>query len=228
MGHQTHSTGLRLPLNKRWSSKWSVNIKHKTHYQFLVHQDHQIKEFLSQLFLKYNITIGNVIIKRSSNNIFLFIPINADINSQMFKKSTLNFDLKKSILQETIENYLERFTDSKVHLFLSPINNVVYNAKMLADFMANEIKKRKPYLPVIQNIFKKLTLKQGSSLLKSSIIGIKIHCAGRLNGVDRARTAKMSWGQLPLNKLTAEIDYAKSTAFTKFGTIGIKVWVAFK
>jgi len=48
--------------------------------------------------------------------------------------------------------------------------------------------------------------------------------SGRLNGVDIARKEVYNWGTVPLHTLRANIDYAKSTASTTYGQIGIKVW----
>jgi small subunit ribosomal protein S3 len=55
--------------------------------------------------------------------------------------------------------------------------------------------------------------------------GIKIMCAGRLGGAEIARTEQYKEGRIPLQTLRADIDYAVSTAFTIYGTIGIKVWI---
>ena len=55
--------------------------------------------------------------------------------------------------------------------------------------------------------------------------GIKIMCAGRLNGIEIARTEWYREGRVPLHTLRADIDYGFSEAHTTYGVIGIKVWV---
>ena len=55
--------------------------------------------------------------------------------------------------------------------------------------------------------------------------GAKILLAGRLNGAEIARDEALRKGALPLQNLRADIDYGHGTAFTTFGTIGIKVWI---
>jgi small subunit ribosomal protein S3 len=55
--------------------------------------------------------------------------------------------------------------------------------------------------------------------------GIKIMCAGRLNGIEIARTEWYREGRVPLHTLRADIDYGLSEAKTTYGVIGIKVWV---
>ena len=60
---------------------------------------------------------------------------------------------------------------------------------------------------------------------KAGAEGVKIGMAGRLNGVEIARREKLSLGRMPLQNLRAHIDYARCAAHTKWGQIGIKVWV---
>jgi len=55
--------------------------------------------------------------------------------------------------------------------------------------------------------------------------GIKIMSAGRLNGIEIARTEWYREGRVPLHTLRADIDYGVSEAKTTYGVIGVKVWV---
>jgi len=55
--------------------------------------------------------------------------------------------------------------------------------------------------------------------------GIKIMSAGRLNGIEIARTEWYREGRVPLHTLRADIDYGTSEAKTTYGIIGVKVWV---
>lgn len=55
--------------------------------------------------------------------------------------------------------------------------------------------------------------------------GVKIMLGGRLDGAEIARSEHLENGSLPLQTLRADIDYAKSTAITTYGTVGVKVWI---
>jgi small subunit ribosomal protein S3 len=35
----------------------------------------------------------------------------------------------------------------------------------------------------------------------------------------------ITWGRMPLSRLKAKIDYAFEEALTKYGIIGIKIWI---
>ena len=55
--------------------------------------------------------------------------------------------------------------------------------------------------------------------------GIKVRCAGRLNGAEISRAEWYLQGQLALHTLRADIDYGFAQAYTTYGVIGVKVWI---
>ena len=61
--------------------------------------------------------------------------------------------------------------------------------------------------------------------MESGAKGVKVKIAGRLNGVDIARSEFFSLGRVPLQTFRADIDYAYERAETTYGTIGVKVWI---
>jgi len=64
-----------------------------------------------------------------------------------------------------------------------------------------------------------------SSDMRMGAKGIKIRCAGRLNGAEMARTEMYKEGRVPLHTLRADIDYYNMTANTIYGSIGVTVWI---
>jgi small subunit ribosomal protein S3 len=63
------------------------------------------------------------------------------------------------------------------------------------------------------------------TIMEKGALWIKIQIAGRLNGADISRAEKFSKGRIPLQTLRADIDYWYTTAMTKYGILGIKVWI---
>jgi small subunit ribosomal protein S3 len=61
--------------------------------------------------------------------------------------------------------------------------------------------------------------------MKLGARGIKVMVSGRLGGAEIARSEWSKEGQVPLQTLAADIDYAQETAYTMAGTIGVKVWI---
>ena len=65
-----------------------------------------------------------------------------------------------------------------------------------------------------------------TSSMRSGAKGCKIQVGGRLGGAEIARVEWYREGRVPLHTLRADIDYGIATAFTTFGTCGVKVWVS--
>nr|QKE23768.1 ribosomal protein S3 [Amethystea caerulea] len=59
------------------------------------------------------------------------------------------------------------------------------------------------------------------------VTGMRLSCAGRLKGVEIARTECYRFGKTSLNVLNQKIDYAFAQAPTKYGILGIKVWLSY-
>lgn len=121
---------------------------------------------------------------------------------------------------EELTKLLEKAIKSKVALSLNveELKRTEVSAAQVAQSVAWDLEKRikfrrtlKKYLDVmIQN---------------KEVQGAKIMVAGRLDGADIARREHLQKGKLPLGTLRARIDYAAATAFTTYGSIGIKVWI---
>ena len=61
--------------------------------------------------------------------------------------------------------------------------------------------------------------------MRLGALGIRITCGGRLGGAEIARVEWYREGRVPLHTLRADIDYGVATAFTTYGTCGVKVWI---
>ena len=99
-------------------------------------------------------------------------------------------------------------------------------ATLLSEYISS-LFKFKIYKKEHLKIFKlfKLIIKVLLTLNFSIYNGLKLSIKGRINGFARAKTRTFQSGIMPLNTFNARIYYAKNTAFTKNGTIGIKVWM---
>jgi small subunit ribosomal protein S3 len=61
--------------------------------------------------------------------------------------------------------------------------------------------------------------------MQKGVSGIKVQIAGRLNGADIARTEKFIDGSVSLQTFRSDIDYHYLQAKTKYGVLGVKVWI---
>jgi hypothetical protein len=59
----------------------------------------------------------------------------------------------------------------------------------------------------------------------SKILGVKFLAAGKLKGKPRASTLNMCLGNIPVQSLNMNIEYAKQHIYTRYGVFGFKIWL---
>jgi len=91
------------------------------------------------------------------------------------------------------------------------------DAQLAAENIALQIEKRVSY--------KRAMKRTVFTALKFGALGVKVAVAGRLAGSEIARSEWYREGRVPLHTLRADIDYGFATAYTVYGTIGVKVWI---
>jgi small subunit ribosomal protein S3 len=97
------------------------------------------------------------------------------------------------------------------------VEKVDLNATLLAYSVAEQLEKRIAFRRAIRDALQKAQ--------KQNVKGIKIQVSGRLNGAEIARSEWIREGRVPLQTLSADIDYATTEANTIYGVLGIKVWL---
>ena len=84
--------------------------------------------------------------------------------------------------------------------------------------IAEALEKRLPFRRVMKQTIEKV-------MANKEVKGIRIRLGGRLGGAEIARTEELKKGQIPLQTLRADIDFAREKAHMTYGDIGIKVWI---
>ena len=117
-----------------------------------------------------------------------------------------------------LKKELRQLTNKKdAQINISEIKRPELNAALVGSNICQQLKKKISYRRVINKAMQ-ATMRMGAN-------GIRINVAGRLGGVEIARSEKYSAGSVPLHTLRADIDYALSKAQTAYGIIGVKVWI---
>lgn len=109
---------------------------------------------------------------------------------------------------------------TKVSIKLIRVKNPKGDGSLVARLIRNQLKRRLSFRRVLRSISRQL--------IKTNVKGFKIKISGRLNGVERARSSYVSGGRVPLQTLEADITYSFQKALTKYGIIGVKVWICNK
>ena len=123
---------------------------------------------------------------------------------------------------EDISKLLKKnfFANKKIDLKIEikEIKQFEENALLVAQNVAEQLEKRMPFRRVLKSAL-------DQSEKNRNVKGVKIEISGRLGGAEMSRREWLSRGTIPLHTLRADIDYARATANTTYGSIGIKVWI---
>jgi small subunit ribosomal protein S3 len=118
---------------------------------------------------------------------------------------------------EHLRAELQKLMGVPVHVNIEEVRKPEIDAQLIADSIAQQLEKR--------IMFRRAMKRAIQNAMRLGAQGIKIMSAGRLNGIEIARTEWYREGRVPLHTLRADIDYGFSEAKTTYGVIGIKVWV---
>ena len=204
MGQKTHPVGFRLNVKKSWSSTWFAD---KNNFAGSLEEDVKIRKYIS--YRLPNAGISNVEINRTSKKVSVTI-FTARPGIVIGRGGEEVNKLKKELRQLT--------NKSDAQINISEVKRPELNAALVGMNICQQLKKKISYRRVINKAMQ-ATMRMGAS-------GIRINVAGRLGGVEIARSEKYSDGSVPLHTLRADIDYALSEAHTAYGIIGVKVWIS--
>lgn len=126
------------------------------------------------------------------------------------------------------KNYLESSLSSISHVGCDVIPFRVKNDWQHASYLAEELvyflEKRIPFRRLKSKLLKQLAQ-------IPSIRGVRITCSGRVGGkskkAQRSKTECIKYGQTSLHVFSSKIDFSMKTAFTRFGSVGLKVWICY-
>lgn len=202
MGSKVHPIGLRIGINRTWDSKWFAT---KRSYAKILHADLKIRQVILDKLKEAG--VSQIEILRNANQVTINIHTSRPgivIGSQGAAIEALRRDLESKFHE-------------KFNLNIKEIKKPYQDAAILAELVGKQVEKRIPYRRAC-----KMSIERS---MESGAKGVKINVAGRLNGVEIARSEFFAAGKIPLQTLRSDIDYAYFRAITTYGTIGVKVWI---
>jgi small subunit ribosomal protein S3 len=202
MGQKTHPIGFRLVVNKNWRSNWFA----KKSMAADLEEDFNIRKYLT--FRLPNAGISRVEISRSSKVVTVTI-YTARPGIVIGKGGEEVKRLKEEVKQ------ISKKDDIQINI--SEVKRPELDAALVGANIAHQLMKKISYRRVVNKAIQS-TIRMGAE-------GIRVNVAGRLGGAEIARSEKFAEGRVPLHTLRANIDYALTEAKTKYGVIGIKVWI---
>ena len=203
MGQKINPIGFRLAVNKNWTSRWYAN---KKNFAPMLAEDIKVRDFLKRKLA--HASVGRVLIERPAK----------DARITIFSARPGVVIGKKGEEIEALKAELRRIMGvQQVHVNIEEIRKPEIDAQLIADSIAQQLEKR--------IMFRRAMKRAMQNAMRLGAQGIKIMSAGRLNGIEIARTEWYREGRVPLHTLRADIDYGLGEAKTNYGVIGIKVWV---
>ncbi len=202
MGQKVNPIGLRIGITRTWDSRWFA----KNEFPQLVHEDYKIRRYIKDR-LKHA-GISRIEIERAANKVRLIIHT-ARPGIVIGKKGAEIEALKKA---------LEKLTNGKeIHIDIQEVRRPELDAQLVAENIAVQLERRVSFRRAMKRAVG-LAMRFGAQ-------GIRVQCAGRLGGAEIARREWYRDGRVPLHTLRADIDYGFAEAITKYGVIGVKVWI---
>ena len=116
-----------------------------------------------------------------------------------------------------LRDELKHLAGKDIQINIKDVKKPELNAQLVAEHIAMQLEQRVS--------FRRAMKKTLASAMRMGALGIKVQTSGRLGGAEMSRREGYHEGRVPLHTLRADIDYAIATAHTKFGCVGVKVWI---
>lgn len=191
-------------MTKSRSSEWFAKTRRQG-AQFFV-QDMQVRKFVEENYKRSG--IAKIVIRKTDKEceIIIFTAKPALILGKEGKK-----------LEDFQKKLVKKF-GGEFKVVLKDVRLPELSAKIMGEFAAQQLEARMPFRRVAKTLLQKV--------MEKGATGIKVQISGRLGGVDLSRSEKFSQGRVSLQTLRSDIDYHVTTALTKYGILGIKIWIS--
>jgi small subunit ribosomal protein S3 len=205
VGQKVNPIGLRVGINRTWSSRWYVDPKE---YADTLHEDLKLRKIVANLPETKGADIAELEIIRHPQRVTIVIHT---------ARPGVIIGVKGANI-EKIGSELQKIVNKKVQIKIKEVRNPDNNAQLIAQNIARQL--------LARGSFRK-AMKQAvtNGIKKGNAQGVKVRLSGRLGGAEMSRTEEYKEGRVPLHTLRADIDYGFAEAHTTFGAIGVKVWV---
>jgi small subunit ribosomal protein S3 len=207
MGHKVNPIGFRIGITQDWKSKWFSKREYKKNLK----QDVEIRNGISK---KWKAAfISEVEIERSAKMIRVIIKTARP--GVLIGRGGSGIEDIKNYIQK---NFFKSNKNMNLKVDIQEVKNMEESAAIMAQNIADQLEKRLPFRKAMKSALDQVMKNKG-------IKGVKIEMSGRLGGAEMSRREWAAKGTLPLHTMRADIDFARATAYTTYGTLGVKVWL---
>lgn len=205
MGRKVNPIGFRLSVRRDWQSRWYA--KKGREFAELVVKDAEARRYIEKNYAQASVSW--VEIERTASHVR--VVVHAGRPGVLIGKKGEGIDKLRAELRR-------RFGLNEVMADVKEVAQPDTDAKLIAQNIAGQLERR--------IMFRRAMRRAMASAMRLGVEGIKVMCAGRLNGIEIARSEWYREGRVPLHTLKMNVDYGLAVARTSMGVIGVKVWVS--
>jgi len=202
MGQKVSPLLLRIGFIKGWHSRWFAG--HKDFPKF-IYQDYNIRKFIKKRFKQA--AVSKIVIDRLADKIRI----------RIFSARPGLIIGRHGADIERLREDLNSLAKQEIAIDIEEVKQPAWDAQLVAENVAFQMEKRVAFRRAV-----KRAMEQS---INAGVKGIRVCCAGRLNGAEMSRTETYKTGKVPLQTFRADIDYGFAESLTTYGLIGVKVWI---
>ncbi len=202
MGQKIHPIGFRVGISEPWRSRWFARGRD---FSDNVLMDFRVRELIRKRFRKG--VISRIDIQQRGGR--LTIMIQATRKGEVIGRG---YATRDQLVAD-----LEKLTGLEVKLDIQEVRHWDLDAQTVAENLAGAIERRVSPRHQMKRIVE--------NAMNAGAQGIKVQVSGRIDGKEMSRTLVQRQGRVPLQTLTAIVDYGFSEAHTTYGVLGVKVWI---
>src|SRR3989338_5054082 len=202
MGQKVSPFLQRIGIIRTWHSRWFAKPKD---YPRNIAEDYKIRKSIKLKFKQA--AISKIIIERLAERIKIRI-LSARPGIIIGRHGA---DIER--LREDLNSLVKK----EISIDIEEVKNPSIDAQLVAQNIAFQLEKR--------IAFRRAVKRAMEQSMNAGAKGIRVCCAGRLNGAEMSRTETYKEGKVPLQTLRADIDYGFAESLTTYGLIGVKVWI---
>jgi small subunit ribosomal protein S3 len=202
MGQKTNPIGLRIAVNKDWTSKWFAE---KKEFGKLLTEDREIRRILKSKL--EGASVSKIQLERAASRCRITI----------FTARPGVVIGRKGAEIDKLKEELSKMTGKEVYVDIQEIKQPEMDAQLVAENIALQLERRVS--------FRRAMKKAVQVAMDFGAEGIKVRVGGRLGGAEIARVEKYHQGRVPLHTLRANIEYGFAEANTMYGKLGVKCWI---
>ena len=204
MWQKAHPIWLRIGIVKSWFSERHSKGKQQNADFFV--EDIKLRDFIEAFYPRSG--ISRVVIRKTNKEGEIII----------FASKVWVIMGKDGTKIQELEDKIAKKFGKVFKISIKAIKVPELSAKIMAEHIATQLEGRMPFRKIAKQVL--------GQVMDKGAVGIKIKVGGRLWGVDIARKEIFNQWRVPLHTLRADIDYCSLQAHTKYGVLGVKVWIA--